>query len=134
MALAEILDNRKELSPDECARLLDEGIRKEQFLQIAKAVASVSLLTRIAGISTRSLSRIKAQDTIPDHAAEVVLSLIRILLKGAEVFGGVEETGLWLNRPNRALRDVIPLEMLKSRFGAEEVMDVLVRLEHGVYS
>lgn len=38
----------------------------------------------------------------------------------------------WLRRPSRALGGDTPLEYLRTDAGAEEVLDLIGRLEHGV--
>jgi uncharacterized protein (DUF2384 family) len=39
-----------------------------------------------------------------------------------------------LNEPNRALSWKMPAELMASETGAYEVMKLITRLEHGVYS
>ena len=39
-----------------------------------------------------------------------------------------------MKAPNGALQSKTPVESAQNRFGAEEVLDILTRLEYGVYS
>src|SRR5262249_55370620 len=40
----------------------------------------------------------------------------------------------WLNSPNRALGGVTPMSMLETEGGAHEVINILGRIDYGVYS
>lgn len=88
----------------------------------------------MAGTSSRTISRLKNNQLIPEHTAEVVLSVVRAYRRAEDVFGSQEKAVQWLKRPNTVLEGNAPLFLLGSRFGAEEVMDVLTRIESGLYS
>jgi putative toxin-antitoxin system antitoxin component (TIGR02293 family) len=40
----------------------------------------------------------------------------------------------WFNRPNRALGGEKPLDLLDTNAGVEQVVDLLNRIDYGVYS
>ena len=42
--------------------------------------------------------------------------------------------GRWLQKPNRALGGAIPIDLLSSDLGADQVETILGRIEYGVYS
>ncbi|MGH9845548.1 MAG: antitoxin Xre/MbcA/ParS toxin-binding domain-containing protein [Blastocatellia bacterium] len=44
------------------------------------------------------------------------------------------KASLWLQEPNRALGLQTPLSLLDTDEGARRVEDVLIRIEHGVFS
>ena len=88
----------------------------------------------MSGTSARTISRLKGDQLIPEQTAEVTLSVMRVVSKAQEIFGSQEKAVIWLKRPNTVLEGQTPLSLLSSRFGAEEVMDLLARLEYGVYS
>ena len=123
-------------TPSVCRQILTDGIKKKDFTIIIHTIVQVPEkdFAKMAGTSARTISRLKGDQLIPEHAAEVTLSVIRVLRKAEEIFGSQEKAVLWLKRPNTALNQNTPLELLSSRFGAEEVMDVLTRIEYGVYS
>nr|MCR5764992.1 MbcA/ParS/Xre antitoxin family protein [Treponema sp.] len=62
------------------------------------------------------------------------ISLMRAYSKASEIFGSQENAVKWLKTPNSVLGNITPVQALSSRFGAEEVMDMLGRIEYGVYS
>jgi len=49
----------------------------------------------------------------------------------------LEDQGLaakWIERPNRALNEKKPIELSKTDAGLSEVLQLLGRIEHGVFS
>jgi putative toxin-antitoxin system antitoxin component (TIGR02293 family) len=85
-------------------------------------------------IPTRTLARrMKARRLAPDES-DRVFRFARIATRASEVLGSEEKAQLWLHRPNRALGNILPLNLLATDAGVEQVETVLGRLEHGVYS
>jgi putative toxin-antitoxin system antitoxin component (TIGR02293 family) len=63
------------------------------------------------------------------------LKLLRHFEKRAtEVFGTSGQFNAWLGTPIRALGGKMPEELLKTRKGIKQLLDILGRIEHGVYS
>jgi len=60
--------------------------------------------------------------------------LVRILAETADVLGSEEKASRWLQAPNRALGGQTPLSLLDTDPGAQQVEEVLGRIEHGVFS
>lgn len=60
--------------------------------------------------------------------------LIRIIAETADVLGSEEKASRWLQAPNRALGGQTPLSLLDTDPGAQQVEEVLGRIEHGVFS
>jgi putative toxin-antitoxin system antitoxin component (TIGR02293 family) len=61
-------------------------------------------------------------------------SLTPVLTRAIEVFGNSEKATRWMERPNRALGQKTPIEMLGTEEGRKEVEELLGRIEYGVYS
>ena len=127
---------QKDFSPSFCRQILKTGIKKQDFSFVVHSIAKIPEkdFAKVAGTSVRTISRLKNEQLIPEHAAEVVLAVLRAFRKACEVFGDEEKAVLWLKRSNSVLGETPPLFLLNTRFGAEEVMDVLTRIEYGVYS
>ena len=123
-------------TPAVCRQILSDGIKKSDYSFVIHTMVQVPEkdFAKIAGTSARTISRLKNNQLIPEQAAEVTLSVIRVLQKAEEIFGSQEKAVLWLKRPNTVLSGQQPLYLLSTRFGAEEVMDILGRIEHGVFS
>jgi len=60
--------------------------------------------------------------------------LVRIVVETADVLGSEEKASRWLQAPNRALGGQTPLSLLDTDPGAQQVEEVLGRIEHGVFS
>ena len=58
----------------------------------------------------------------------------RLYLKGLDVFGDKQTFDHWLNRPNLALGEKTPLELLDTIEGFRLVENVLAQIEYGFYS
>lgn len=53
--------------------------------------------------------------------------------KAAEIFGGFEAGDDWLNTPARGLDYKTPNHLLNTEAGRQEVLDMLTRIDFGVY-
>lgn len=51
-----------------------------------------------------------------------------------EVLGNADKARRWLKSPNRALGGEVPFDLLDTEIGAHQVEEVLVRLNHGLFS
>ena len=57
-----------------------------------------------------------------------------ILARAIEVLEDEHKATHWLTTPNRALDGVVPMTLLDTPEGKEEVLTILGRIEYGVYS
>lgn len=127
---------QKIFTPSICRQILSSGIKKQDFSFVIHTIVKLpeKEFAKMAGTSARTISRLRTDQPIPEHVAEVTLSVVRVFRKAEEVFGSEEKAILWMKRPNSVLGGEAPIFLLSTRFGAEEVMDVLTRIEYGVYS
>ena len=91
----------------------------------------------MAGIlktSQRSLSRLKAEDILSPVVTESTLQLAEVTSKGISVFEDEEVFRKWLTTPNAALEGSTPRDMLSTHYGVQMVLDILGRIEWGVFS
>jgi len=96
---------------------------------------SAQELSKILHISDRTLHRYeKDQRVLPSSVSEKLLQLSILFKAGLRVFEDVDALNQWLNMPNIALGQVAPKSLLDTQFGIKMVKDVLIRLEHGVFS
>jgi putative toxin-antitoxin system antitoxin component (TIGR02293 family) len=85
-------------------------------------------------IARRTMERRKLTDRLLPGESERVYRLAKILAFAESVLGTREKARHWLSAPNRALGRVTPLSLLETEVGADEVTNVLGRIEYGVYS
>jgi putative toxin-antitoxin system antitoxin component (TIGR02293 family) len=62
------------------------------------------------------------------------MRLADVAARAGSVFGSDEHASAWLREANGALGGATPLELLGTDVGAEAVLGVLGRIEHGVFS
>lgn len=83
----------------------------------------------------RTLDRRRKNDELLTLAeSDRVQRLERIRGEAVRVFGAEEKADRWLRKPNRALENAVPIELLESETGAQVVEEMLVRIEHGMFS
>jgi len=51
-----------------------------------------------------------------------------------KILGSYEKATIWLKSPNRALGGQKPEQLVRNKSGRKRVLQVLGRIEHGVYS
>ena len=126
----------KQYTPVNCRIMASKGVPKNEYNSFIHVILKYTDkdFAGIAGTSARTLSRLKSDQNIPQQAAEVTISLMRAYEKAKEIFGSQENAVKWLKSPNSVLGGITPVQAMSSRFGAEEVMDILGRIEYGVFS
>ncbi|MBM4261780.1 MAG: DUF2384 domain-containing protein [Deltaproteobacteria bacterium] len=82
----------------------------------------------------RTIARRKKQQKLRADESDRVLRLARISAQATETFGSKAKAAEWLRRPNRALGNVVPLELLDTDIGVRQVEEILGRIEHGLIS
>lgn len=119
-----------------CTRQLLEGVQRAMFAKVAKEIAMVSEkdLAQISGLSQRTISRMSDEQLLPPQSAEVIISIMRTYRRAVEVFESEDAAHKWLKTSLPVLGNQTPLQAVSNRFGAELVLDILGRIEHGVYS
>ena len=91
-------------------------------------------LRKMSGIPSTTFNRsLKARFNADQ--SERLVRIIRVIDRAVELFEGDKSAAQkWLNEPNRALGWKVPADLMASETGAYEVMKLITRLEHGVYS
>lgn len=119
-----------------CTRQLLEGVQRVTFAKVAKEIAMVpeKELAQISGLSQRTISRMSDDQLLPQQSAEVIISIMRTYQRAIEVFESEDTAHKWLKTSLPVLGNQTPLQAVSNRFGAELVLDLLGRIEHGVYS
>jgi putative toxin-antitoxin system antitoxin component (TIGR02293 family) len=92
------------------------------------------LLVRVLHLPPRTLARRKKARRLSADESDRLLRLARVVARAEEVLGSRERAGAWLRGTVRALGGIRPLDLLDTDLGAQQVEQVLGRIEHGVYS
>jgi len=72
--------------------------------------------------------------TLDPQESDRVYRLARTLAQANRSLGSLARARAWLKAPNRALAGEIPLGLLDTEIGARQVEEVLLRLDHGIFS
>lgn len=91
-------------------------------------------LSGIVGMTESTLTRRK-RDHQPLTAIESdrLYRVARIIALAFEVFGDESKARIWMKRPNDVLDGDVPLALLETEIGANQVEDELLRILYGIY-
>ncbi len=101
---------------------------------ISRTGVSREMALKVLGLSPRTMARRKGERRLSAMESDRLYRLARIAAQAEGVFGSPEKAGTWLLRPNRALGQAVPFELLDTDEGTRQVEAVLGRIEHGVFS
>lgn len=115
--------------------VLRKGIPAAAVDSLVKAMRlSQSELARALGIPERTLARRKREGVLSSEESAKLLRLARVVGRANEVFEDPEAALNWLKSPNSSLSGATPLSLLDTDIGAENILDTLGRIEHGVFA
>jgi putative toxin-antitoxin system antitoxin component (TIGR02293 family) len=87
------------------------------------------------GIPRRTLARRKSEGRLASDESDRLLRAARVYSKALHLFNGdAEAARLWLTDVNVALGGVAPIDFARTELGAEEVENLVGRIEHGIFS
>jgi putative toxin-antitoxin system antitoxin component (TIGR02293 family) len=137
-AVLALLGGRKTLGStphgdDDYIALVRRGLPFSAF-QTATAALTLSLrdIESALQLSVRSLHRRRAGRLTPVES-ERVMRLVRVAARAEHVLGDRAAALDWLQSPNRALAGDRPIALLDTDLGVQRVVEVLGRIEFGVY-
>jgi len=113
-----------------------EGRGPGRQAPLAGLLAALDLPVRTVaealGISERTMHRLKHAPVVPVAIADKVARTLDALGRATEVLETRAAARRWLARPNPVFGGRVPLALLDTSLGWEEVKQVLGRIEHGV--
>ena len=116
--------------------LIRSGLRYDMIDFIADRYGfPTETLHRLIELSERTAARRK-QAPLPLNPvqSERLVRVVRAMTFATEVLEDADKALNWMNTQNVALNDERPVDLLDTGIGYEQVMDVLRRIEFGVYS
>lgn len=93
---------------------------------------SVPEAASLLHMPTRTLARRRQARRLDPDESDRLYRLARVAAHAVTAFGDEEKAATWLRRPNRALNDEAPVQFLDTDVGAQQIEDMLGRLEHGI--
>lgn len=116
-------------------KLARKGIPKKSLLALAKQISlTIEEVASVLHISERTLQRYTPQTLVKTEYADRAIELALLYERGIEVLGSEKAFSGWIKSPNLALGGEIPFNLLDTRIGFTMVLDILGRIEHGVFS
>ena len=90
-------------------------------------------LAGVVGIPRQTLVRRRLGGVLRHDEGDRAATVARVFNRALSYFDGNREHALdWLKHPNPALAGETPLERANTATGAEDVSDLIGRLEHGI--
>jgi putative toxin-antitoxin system antitoxin component (TIGR02293 family) len=108
------------------------GLHRDAFNRL-KAVIDTSgeSLARVLRIPARTLAR---REVFKPDESERILRVASAFQRAIDVLGSLEKARRWFSSRQRALGGRTPLEFCDTEPGADEVVRLLGRIEHGVFT
>ena len=126
--------NLKTDTTDQMIKKLKDGLPVESVEQLRQRLnVSDNVLAKIAQIPKRTLDRRRQTGKLRTDESERIFRLAQVFDMAEHVFGSPRKAESWLKKPARGLGGKIPLEYSDTSLGAHEVINLLGRIEHGVF-
>jgi putative toxin-antitoxin system antitoxin component (TIGR02293 family) len=121
------------INPTEVVR---KGLSIESFKRVANYYQlSDAQMSKVVGTSVRTIVRLQKEDKpLNSTWSDRLYRLARVAAQAQNVFESADTATSWLKRPNRGLNGHAPVELLDTDAGTEQVVELLDRIEYGVYS
>jgi putative toxin-antitoxin system antitoxin component (TIGR02293 family) len=91
-------------------------------------------MAQLAGISPRTLHRRLSEPALTPDESDRVVRFLRLWLRAVDVLDGEDEARRWLAAPKSTLLGETPLDYATTEIGAQDVDDLLGRIEYGVFT
>jgi putative toxin-antitoxin system antitoxin component (TIGR02293 family) len=89
----------------------------------------------VLGIPRRTLARRKSEGRLKTDESDKLLRLARVFGSALDLFDGNRESAvLWLTDVNIALGKVAPIDIARTHVGADEVENLVGRIQFGLFS
>ena len=112
--------------------LIVHGLHRDAFTRLKTVLAtSGDELSQAVRTPARTVAR---RGVFKPDESERILRVASALQKTIEVLESLDKARRWFSSPKRALGGKTPLEFCDTDLGAEEVTNLLGRIEHGVFT
>ncbi len=88
----------------------------------------------IAGMAVRTLARRKVGRVLRPDESDRLYRAARVVARAIEVLGSREKAERWMKKSNPALGGEIPLSLLDTDLGVQQILGTLGRIEYGLVS
>ena len=115
---------------------VSKGLSFEALDRVAAALGVTQAeMAELIGVAPRTLQRRRSAGCFDAQESERLYRYIRLYERAVDVFDGDEESArTFLKHPQAGVGGAVPVQMARSEYGATEVMDLLGRIDYGVYT
>ena len=114
------------------AKVVEKGLPSEEITPILGYLGfKVPDIAKAAAVSASTVSRWDPKTSIGVPGSNQFFRIDQLIRKGVDLFGGLEELKGWLQSPNLALGNAVPLTLITSAIGVELVDEALDALHFG---
>jgi putative toxin-antitoxin system antitoxin component (TIGR02293 family) len=112
------------------------GITKSSINILAShiGISRKNMAEDIFDVSVKTLERKDSKTRLDKKTSSHALEIAKVVQHAYEVFRDEEKVKLWVNRENKALNNMKPIQIFDTLSGLNMVNDILGRIEEGVYS
>jgi putative toxin-antitoxin system antitoxin component (TIGR02293 family) len=135
--IVSFIDDKQSVSLEtsfDLIQLARRGVNRKTLRLISEGLGiPIKTLVPKLPIAERTLQRYGMEEYLPQHVSEQIIQWAQLLAFGRNVFDGERVFQDWMQRPNKALGENSPLDLLDTRQGVELLLQLLGQIEHGVY-
>lgn len=91
-------------------------------------------LAEVVGIPMRTLQRRREEGRLSKEESDRLDRLENLMDRAEEVFGSGEAMRQWFTRPQLGLGGLRPLDLADTSAGSRELLNLLGRIDYGVYA
>lgn len=133
LGAARLFRGRSDPSSVEVRERIKRGLPYSSLESVSERLQlSVPEAASVLQMPSRTLARRKQAGWLAADESDRLYRLAHVVALAANVLGSDEKAAAWLRRPNRALGNERPIELLDTDVGARQVEDILGRIAHGV--
>lgn len=115
--------------------LINRGIPKKALMNLVKYLGMpIHQVVELLPLSKRTIERYTPTQRFNSVVSEYILQLAELAAHGDYIFDTKEQFRQWLELPNQALGNKSPFSIMNTMLGTDMVIDILGRIEYGVYS
>lgn len=113
-----------------------EGLPVDAIENLKTAAAMTDTeIARLLGIGEATLRRARASGGLLDSStSDRLFRLSKVIALALEVLESETNAMSWLRRPQPGLSNQVPLDLLVTQAGTDEVETLLRRIDYGVYT
>lgn len=128
--------NARPKTPFEWHALLLSGLPQRALESFKEATAlSDARLATLVGVSGKTLQRARgSRQRLDAVTSDRLFRTASLVALAAEVLESKERGIAWLSRGQIGLGGKVPFDLMTTEAGSEQVEQLLLRIEHGVYS